>query len=1409
MNVRATLLPCICLMALAGGVARAQRLRDIPGRLDPLHVPKPDGNTIVLWRFENGVAKDSTVLKNHGKVRGGPRLDADGKHGRSLALSGGADSLFIMEMQGFSQAQLREGSLGLCFDFWCRVNERPRATQCLLDVATSAHEPAVRLELDTEGRLVISGYALPKNMSEEPVPQRAWFHIVVRSRNTYQPNRVYGDKAGVEVLVNGFPAVRTYTTERYYSFPPANTEGTFVLGNALSFKAGFKGRIDEFRVSNTRRHYYRLIGQAWLDPEKERPIERSTKYFRSPGSLIFQASFDEQEERDRVKPPADPRLAKTSAGPSQPVTAAAGIDVDIDDAGDEADLEKALGVDEIEPLERTSGVRGDALIVRGGQATLALPKDADFTEGTLEFWIRPGNWDNLTVPPGKHANFGYRDSSVHLLTLYGVPREGQGDPQALVSVRGYRLEGKLIVSEEFEKYYPNEPDVIIEPYQWTHVLLYWGRKVQHYQPRLYFEGHHVGWGIRHRIAKRAEWKVWDKYRPAFIKFGNNMETALDELRVYPYPFIPEEIDNSIAEYKGQEMREVGAATVSCEFRYSIGQMIVSVALSLLDVKEVDRAEVEFHLPQAGRTVKDTITDLEGGTGNVTLEVGMLPEGDYPVRGAVLDKAGRKLGTFESTFTRRPLPWLNNKFGILDTPPDPFEPVVVEKNRVSIVLRDHVVANDGNFSSVTVKGQQILAAPIHFEVQTGDAATKLTPKGPVEFGECNKVEAGWTATAAGQGLAIRSAAKLEYDGMTKYELVVEPSAGAVTVDRLSLEVPLKKEYAELYHVLPIGGNMRGYETAGYLPFNQGLTWDSKTWSGKKSVTKRPVGNFVAMVWLGGVIRGLCWFADNDEGWVPNDSQPALTVTREGDVVTLGVHFISEPFTLKEPRRIVYGFMATPPKPLHKHYRNWGRGNLAKYGPVAGRITSCDAFAPWVCPVKEHCMNFWPLGYDWDFAKMASNRQRNCDHGKYPPGQALMLYHDKRFVPHGRDAEYFRWEWHRKGQGAWPQSKIDCLAWHMEQWFGRNIMDGTYIDDTFPIADYNWETGSAYKLPDGRVQPGATHFTYRRYLKRVYSILHSHGKPPIITSHMSCALVWPFHSFFTVIYDGEGVGRFRSLTTTFLDAWALDRLMTLDVAERTGLVTRVMLKSEYAERGKDEDAWAHMIWRTNRSAVAAWLLFDMNMGAGGLGAVMTPYYEEDVTVLPFWKNQHIVSVKPLEKPVTDEKLLPKRGFWRNRDFRRSIGTQPFRVTLYKKPDRALVVVVNFLKATVDAHVEIDLDALGIPKDRQAAVRAVDVDTWKEPEGIDIQRAKKPTVEGSNVAISPEEDVGGDEISVEDELGLTKKKPTFGYKDGTLSATIKDHNFRVFELRWRQEKIQTGEQRRQRGRVGRSLDMAYDCT
>ena len=1431
-----------------------EALKDIPHRIDPAKTPAPKPDTILLWSFEEEVARDRTANRNHGKSRGKPRGTESGRHGKGLRLSGGEDAAYAIDVKGFDNTRWGEGWDGVTIDFWCRIEETPGSTQCLLDWGSARTGPDLRLQLDREGRLSLSvreGDSYQTAVGEEEVPVKRWFHVGIHGRNVYQPNRIFADKSGAEVLVNGFPYLRAY-----YGFPRPQTPAAIAVGNALSFDRGFVGQIDELRLTDSNRQFCRLIQQEWLDPEGKRPIARPDHCFKNPQAILLRVSFDTEQERSMVRPPV---LRTPTQETQAPRAAALALETAVEggneDGGEKLEIDEDEAEQEIEeslegtgPLKPTSGVRGQALVVRGGPGRIDLPKGADLTEGTVEFWVKPGDWDNLTVKPSEwREGHGYRDSILHLLSLHGVPRVGEGDPVPLVSVNASRLRAKVPVTDEFEDYFPSRPRVPVEPHQWTHVLCRWGRGPKR-SLAIYFDGRWAGKG------QLAAPEIWEAHRPAFLEIGNVKETAFDELRLYAYPFARLEIQNSLAEYRGEPLQELNSApeapasvhsieglkidpkvdgfsylyplgevnvdaetllhrfsggwnkdwvlgtstegplSVYFAYRLSVGKLLVA----LTNVQGADRAEVEFRVAKNGRMITKAVRGLDSGKGGAVLDVGLLPEGDHALSGVLLDGKGGRAGVFKSTFHRVPIPWLHNKLGLPDTPPPPFEPIAVEAQNVTAVGRKHSVAPDGNFSSIVVRNEEILASPIRFEAQVGGKAVTLSGGGPAKFGACDAVEANWSADASAAAITVHSAVKFEYDGMAKYDIEVRPRAGEVSVERLSLIVPLKAKYGQLAHVLPVGGRFRGYVTAGFLPSGDGRIWDSKTWTAQKRVYKG-VGNFVSNVWLGGMVRGLVWFADNDRGWVPSADHPAATVTRRGDVVTLGLHFISESFVLKEPRAITYGLMATPPKPLPEDHRLWNRGHTPEVGSIGGRLTSCDAFAPWEVPVvnrKASSFAYWPRNDDWEFARKAAARQRVCGQNKYPPGVALMLYHDKDHCPrHPDSVPYFGWIWRCC---SYPQSRIDHLVWYMDRWIAHG-MDGIYIDDVYPNADWNmYPIGTAYIHPDGRKQPGVENFRYRQYLKRLYALYHQHGKRPIITTHMTSTLIWPFHSFVTVIFDCEEAGRFHDRTVTYMDAWPLERFQTIDVAERTGVITVPMLKGQYVD---DTGRSLQQQFETRRSYAAMWMLFDHSLplripGKGAEGhqfydAVARRYYGVDVEVHPFWRNEHLVSVEPILKgPVTDQQL-PKARFWTNKEFRDSIGKQPLRATIYRKGSRALLVVANFLRASVGARVRLRLDALGVPQERQAAIRLTDIDDWPPPPEPEDLTAPPPKLDDAN-KMADETGLGGDDDldvgdfdpeAAEKATGQPsdKKPPPLELKEGTLSLDIRGHDFRAIELIW----------------------------
>jgi hypothetical protein len=630
------------------------------------------------------------------------------------------------------------------------------------------------------------------------------------------------------------------------------------------------------------------------------------------------------------------------------------------------------------------------------------------------------------------------------------------------------------------------------------------------------------------------------------------------------------------------------------------------------------------------------------------------------------------------------------------------------------------------------------------------------------------------------MELISAARMEYDGLTKYELELRPVAAEAQVERLSLQIPLKAEYAQLYHVLGPNTGLRDPRVAGALAPGEGVVWSSQADAPFLAQKNRGV-NWPCQVWLGGMVRGLVWYADNDKGWVSGTNQPAATVTRSGEVVTLALHFINGPFTLKGPRRIAYCLLATPPKPLPKDYRLWNRGHLDTAGKVGGRLTSCDSFAPWIVPCRAETFAYWPPDDHWDLVRLATARQRQGDGGKYPPGQALMMYHDKNKTPlHPAMLPYYGWSW---GACRYPQSRINHLVWYMDKMIDCGY-DGVYIDDVFPFGSWNLEPlGSAYSVEKGDgtqgKQVGSEAGEYRDYTKRLYGLFAARGKAPLITTHMTSTLGWPYHAFATVAFDHEQAERFKDPTGTFMDAWPLDYLMTMDIAERSGLVTVPMLKGKYLEKRTPLQVWA-----AERSFQAVWMLFDLNLPLDR--TVLAPYYGTDVEVLPFWRNSHIVSLTPLIQGEAPEKDLPLPTWWKTPHFRRAIGAQPLRATLYKKGNRCLLVVANFLRRAVGCRAVVAFDALGVPADVRERLTATDVDRDRPPAGADLAALH---LSGNQPKREPVHDATGDAELSAFLHGTAGGRGTPGAerfyavaRDGrAISLQIGAHNYRAIELRW----------------------------
>ncbi|MFQ6097019.1 MAG: hypothetical protein ACE5O2_04770 [Armatimonadota bacterium] len=144
------------------------------------------------------------------------------------------------------------------------------------------------------------------------------------------------------------------------------------------------------------------------------------------------------------------------------------------------------------------------------------------------------------------------------------------------------------------------------------------------------------------------------------------------------------------------------------------------------------------------------------------------------------------------------------------------------------------------------------------------------------------------------------------------------------------------------------------------------------------------------------------------------------------------------------------------------------------------------------------------------------------------------------------------------------------------------------------------------------------------------------------------------------------------------------------------------------------------------------------------VLSEYDEPDTVFHAYYKSGDVLKVRSLLRGPLSRDQLPKtwfRSYWSD-ECLDDLAVHPLQASAYKRRDPMLVVVGNYAYVPVRGEVQLDLAALGVPREKLGAVRAADVDDW-------------PIREASVDAIE--------------------------YDQGTIRCTVPPHSFRLVEVRW----------------------------
>jgi len=651
---------------------------------------------------------------------------------------------------------------------------------------------------------------------------------------------------------------------------------------------------------------------------------------------------------------------------------------------------------------------------------------------------------------------------------------------------------------------------------------------------------------------------------------------------------------------------------------------------------------------AGKEVKRATAPIDADAyAKALITFDKLAAGKYTVKFDCLGADGKVVVSNDSSFTKEDLAakyeWWQTQRGSIEKVIAPWTPVTLKGNTLGVWGREMEIGAAGLPARVSTQGREILAAPgkLVATLADGKDVTAEGAKTKTRFDQDHRKIVEVTSRLG--DIAVSSEVRAEFDGMYKVTMTLTPKV-PTAVKSLRVVLPYTEAMADYIHACT--AEIRSGYYYGFTPAGTGRVWDCRT-LGDKTMK---VGSFIPYVWLGSSKGGLCWFADSDQGWIPNDETPAIEIQRNAKgQVDLVFNLVSAEATLDAPRTITFGLQASPVKAMHSGWREdkwWCGDTFRQYAHDQNLIF---ASVPFVRP---------------DYLEK-SKAIVEAQHQAGLPAVPYFIhvqFPGAWMVPEwGAFAE--QWKATVDNALCYGGSLNDYMVHNWSKFAEQTGIDGYYIDNMAPLACDNLEHGCGYKLPDGRVQPSFPIFGTREYfLRSRAAFLEQRGNKSKLVLHMTNNQIIPWVGPADVAYDGEHHVIYPEMKKDFMDFWSLDRLR-VDYPGQWGVAVNFM--HEY------QGPWAAAdLHRVMRAYFAAVMLHDAlptgnnNGHARNLVAQRQQFGigADDVTFLPYWEETGLTA-----------------------------GGKDIKLAGWQRPDKLLLLVANFGEAQ-SAEVKLDLGKLG---------------------------------------------------------------------------------------------------------------------
>ncbi|HEY3417777.1 MAG TPA: glycoside hydrolase domain-containing protein, partial [Armatimonadota bacterium] len=827
----------------------------------------PGSNTIALYQFDApDPVQDVCGKASALELPAGVTIADVGKFGGGLAFAAGHQPVKITLGESLFKQQR------FIIEFWCKLNALPAAGQR----ATLLYKPQVpnktnglQCYVNADGSLV-------------------WMHRTLSSNPKSHPDWQVEMKSAAGVIRAG----------RWHHVAVYVGAFSYVFGSDVCYLA-----VDGVRLQQQANGWRYLDYTAKEQPGNELLLGGGDAQDAFIGTIdqfrivtgLFRDFYPAPDESF-----VDPKNTRTL--PANPACVATGDDIlfklGFDDtvtpeiARGSAKPVRLLGKPEFFP-----GVKGQAMKSLNGWLPLAyaVKDNMNLSMGAMEVWIKPLGWQLLDRR-----------------RPYLLRTEGNG-PSAYIPNDGYTIQ----VSGGMENM-----GVDFRPNTWMHIVMVWAER----QMALYVNGEKRLSGMMPTPFGSA-----DKYPFFVLPFGADL--LMDEFTLYRRPLSDQEVSNHYRRYfPGTKLTALPPIDATTTFFQGVGK-VLGVAYTRQPLTAVPTT-AKISLLQGGKSLADMRVPYESRSGACFLATGLpvpLPPGDVKLRVDLVKEDATPALSAVVPFPVKRYAWLGNTIGISDRVLKPWTPMTDKGGVVETIGRQHTLGRNGLFAQVVNHNQDMLAAPMGLEATVNGAVLPLT-RGTLDIKsrKPNKVE--WRSSAVekiGQGsLKVENNANMEYDGHTVFTLTLSPEKGPVTLDRLSLVIPLKGDYIKLYNMifgigLPVGvgalpnhgvisekpgtlfsskiwydyvGKDGQLQQTGIFDFRQAVPVEQRTDIKLQKRWKPTVGSFIPQFWLGNDDIGFSYMADSDAGWVPSDDAAAMTLERVGNTVEWRFNFITAPFTI---------------------------------------------------------------------------------------------------------------------------------------------------------------------------------------------------------------------------------------------------------------------------------------------------------------------------------------------------------------------------------------------------------------------------------------------------------------------------------------------------------------------------------